>query len=191
MNLADSSLRHRPARPGVAGVDPGLGGAIALLDSADGQLGGLVDMPVLIVRKDRRTIDVHALAAWFRANQPGHVYVEAAQAIPRQSAWNTGQFFQSFGVVIGVIAALELPYTIVQPAVWKRNLGVPAAKDAARARASQLIPAGAGYWTRRRDDGRAEAALIAYWGARQLHGSTAAGHGAAALEGHKHVVLDR
>jgi crossover junction endodeoxyribonuclease RuvC len=153
----------------IAGFDCGLGGAIALLDRATGQLAGIVDMPVLIVRKGRRSVDVHALTAWLRENRPGHTIIEAAQAIPKQSAWNTGQFFLSFGIVIGVVGTLEVPYTIVQPAQWKRNLGVPAAKDAARARASQLIPTGAGYWTRRKDDGRAEAALLALYGARQLN----------------------
>jgi crossover junction endodeoxyribonuclease RuvC len=151
----------------IAGVDCGLGGAIALLDGVTGQLAGLIDMPVLVVRKDRRSVDAHALAAWFRDNRPGHVYIEAAQGIPRQSAYATGVFFQGYGIVLGIVATLELPMTIVQPVVWKRRLGIPAAKDAARARASQLLPANAGHWTRRKDDGRAEAALIALWGSRQ------------------------
>jgi crossover junction endodeoxyribonuclease RuvC len=77
-------------------------------------------------------------------------------------------FFQGYGIVLGIVAALELPMTVVQPVQWKRALSVPAAKDAARARASQLIPGAAGYWTRRKDDGRAEAALIALWGAEHL-----------------------
>jgi hypothetical protein len=45
-------------------------------------------------------------------------------------------------------------------------LRVPAEKDGARARASQLIPAGASWWPLVKHDGRAEAALIALYGSR-------------------------
>jgi hypothetical protein len=41
-------------------------------------------------------------------------------------------------------------------------------KDASRARASELLPAYSHLWQRKRDDGRAEAALIALYGWRQL-----------------------
>jgi len=47
-------------------------------------------------------------------------------------------------------------------------LRVPAAKDAARARASQLLPHAANQWPLKKHDGRAESACIAYWGLRQL-----------------------
>jgi hypothetical protein len=45
---------------------------------------------------------------------------------------------------------------------------VPAEKDGARARASQLLPQHAGHWPLKKHDGRAEAALIALYGWRQL-----------------------
>jgi hypothetical protein len=46
---------------------------------------------------------------------------------------------------------------------------VPAAKDGARARASQLLPGAADQWPLVKHDGRAEAALIALWGIRSLN----------------------
>ena len=58
------------------------------------------------------------------------------------------------------------------PRRWKRALHVPKAKDAARARASQLLPEAAHQWRLRKHDGRAEAALLALYGARQLTGKT-------------------
>ena len=69
-----------------------------------------------------------------------------------------------------VVAANFIPLTMVAPLKWKRALGVPADKDGARARASQLLPAHAGLWCRVKDDGRAEAALIAYYGVTVLGG---------------------
>jgi hypothetical protein len=47
-------------------------------------------------------------------------------------------------------------------------LGVPKAKDGARAMASKLFPAVATQWHLKKHDGRAEAALIALCGARWL-----------------------
>lgn len=41
-------------------------------------------------------------------------------------------------------------------------------KDGSRARASELMPRHAGQWVRVKDDGRAEAALIALHGMREL-----------------------
>jgi len=67
---------------------------------------------------------------------------------------------------------MKIAYTLVAPATWKRALGgIPAEKDAARARASQLMPSASGYWARKKDDGRAEAALIAFWGCRRWNTS--------------------
>ena len=45
---------------------------------------------------------------------------------------------------------------------------IRAGKDGSRARASALMPRHASSWTRIKDDGRAEAVLIALWGVREL-----------------------
>lgn len=157
----------------AAGVDCGLGGAIALYDSESRILTALADMPTLTARTgNRRDVDVHALATFFRDNYVDHAFVEIAQARPKQSAHSTGIFFMSYGVVLGVLAARQIPYTLVAAATWKRALGgIPAEKDAARARASQLMPMSADNWKRKKDDGRAEAALIAFWGVRRWNTS--------------------
>jgi crossover junction endodeoxyribonuclease RuvC len=124
--------------------------------------------------KTKRELDAHALARLIGDRRPGHAFVELVGAMPGQGVSSVFAFGKSFGVVIGVLAALDVPFTFVAPVVWKRAFGVPAAKDGARARASQLMPAAAHHWTRVRDDGRAEAALIAYYGLRQLGRAVAA-----------------
>jgi hypothetical protein len=47
-------------------------------------------------------------------------------------------------------------------------------KDVSRQRASALLPRHSGLWLRKKDDGRAEAALIAYYGAGRAVSSEAA-----------------
>jgi crossover junction endodeoxyribonuclease RuvC len=155
----------------IAGIDPGLSGAVAFLDATTGTVLDIADMPTLALArggKSKRELDAHSLARLIGDRPIGHAFVEAVGAMPGQGVSSVFSFGKSFGVVIGVLAALEVPMTFVAPATWKRALGVPAAKDGARARASQLLPAAAHHWTRVRDDGRAEAALIGHYGLRSL-----------------------
>jgi len=56
---------------------------------------------------------------------------------------------------------------LVPPAKWKRDMQLNASKDGSRAKAIQLWPAQAGEFKRVKDDGRAEACLIAKWGLSQ------------------------
>jgi crossover junction endodeoxyribonuclease RuvC len=155
----------------IIGIDPGLSGAIALLDPCKPtQLIDVFDMPIHTLArggKTRRSLDPQALIAII--NRPlEHVFIEAAQAMPHQGVSSTFEFGRNFGIVIGVVATLEHPCTFVQAAKWKRSLQVPKAKDAARARASQLFPSAAHYWKLVKHDGRAEASLIALYGTRLL-----------------------
>ena len=55
---------------------------------------------------------------------------------------------------------------LVPPQVWKRRFNLTSDKDASRARASELLPAHAHLWPLKEHDGRAEAALLALYGAR-------------------------
>src|SRR5262249_35098826 len=146
----------------------GLGGAIAFLDPAAPQNLEIVDMPTLVVIKNKRAVDAHALAALL--DRPlDHVYLERAQAMPGQGTVSMFNYGEGFAIIRGILAARGIAYTLVPPATWKRALQVPAAKAGAKARASQLLPASVHLWSRRvKDHGKAEAALLALFGARQL-----------------------
>lgn len=155
----------------IAGIDPGLSGAVAFLDAASGAVIDIADMPTLALArggKNKRELDAHALARLIRERPIDHAFAELVGAMPGQGVSSVFAFGKSFGMLIGILAALEVPMTFVAAATWKRALGVPAAKDGARARASQLMPTAAHHWTRVRDDGRAEAALIGHFGLRSL-----------------------
>jgi crossover junction endodeoxyribonuclease RuvC len=139
----------------IAAIDPGKTGAIALMYD-DGTVY-VEDMPVFA-----KEINGAAIADMFRELPPTHVYTESLNAfgMGRQSAFNFGL---GFGTIIGVLATLQIPYTKVSPAKWKRELGLSKDKDEARAMATRLYPANADKFKRKKDDGRAEAVLIAHW----------------------------
>jgi crossover junction endodeoxyribonuclease RuvC len=155
----------------IAGIDPGLSGAVAFLGAVSGATLDIVDMPTLALSrggKNKREVDAHSLARLIGDRRPGLAFVELVGAMPGQGVSSMFAFGRAYGITIGVLAAREVPMTFDPPAPWKRALCVPAAKDGSRARASQLLPAAAHHWPLVKHDGRAEAALIAYYGLRQL-----------------------
>lgn len=146
------------------GVDPGLSGAFALYDSDRRAVIGLFDMPVLQLGGARRHVD-HVQAAarirdWHDVHGIDGAIVEQVSAMPGQGVSSMFKFGASYGIVLGLLAALEIPIQQVPPAVWKRKMNVPAVKDGARARANALIPKACGHWPLKKHDGRAEAALL-------------------------------
>ena len=59
-----------------------------------------------------------------------------------------------------------VPVRPVPPSTWKKALGLSADKNASRQRAIETWPEHVRTFARVRDDGRAEAALLALFGAR-------------------------
>lgn len=158
------------------GVDPGLSGALAVFD-AEARALEVFDIPTLTLArngKNKREVDHYALARIVDditgRHRHAHAFVEQVGAMPGQGVSSVFAFGKSYGVIIGVLAAQFVPITFVNPRVWKGALKVPAAKDGARAIASALFPRETGRWTRVKDDGRAEAAMIALWGSRSETG---------------------
>ena len=154
----------------ILGIDPGLNGALAFFDADTGALT-LMDIPTLHAGTGgKRVLDDDSLARAIdeRANTTSHAFVELVGSRPGEGAVGAFSFGQGYGVLRGILAANFVPRSYVRPAMWKKAMGVPAQKDGARARASELLPAYAGMWVRVKDDGRAEAAMIALYGARVL-----------------------
>lgn len=161
------------------GIDPGLQGAIAAVDS-QGKMLVVWDMPTLkTTSRTRRTqVDVPALDAIMRLlpQYPDPVVrLEWPTTRPEESA----EASKNFGVGLGHLEALchayGLPMDKVAPNKWKGDLGLPGKKkDRQAARlACQFCekwvegagPAGVCFGPRGGPkDGRAEALLIAWHG---------------------------
>jgi crossover junction endodeoxyribonuclease RuvC len=159
----------------ILGLDPGLNGALAWVSERG--VEQIADMPTFELTrngKTKRSIDIAALLrlirarpAWPSDNSRLHAFVEDVGPMPSQGVSSVFAFGKVCGIIQCALHALDIPFTLVSPVKWKKALSVPAAKDGARARASQLLPGGSEYWPRVKDDGRAEAALIAYYGLTQ------------------------
>ncbi|MFQ5510121.1 MAG: hypothetical protein ACE5FN_12435 [Leptospirillia bacterium] len=158
----------------VMGIDPGVSGAIAEL-YPDGRLY-TYEMPVFTLvtaGRTRRHVNAVTLSQLLTDPFPAHVFVEQVGARPGERAGAAFAFGEGFGVIKGVTATLSLPVSFVRPQVWKKALGITANKGQARQRATELFPGNAEDFARVKDDGKAEAALIAWYGVQQMKGERA------------------
>lgn len=166
--------------PYILGIDPGLTGALAVVEIATGRLVEVKRMPVTVIKKQKH-LNGADLAAWFTglsdlADRPlvRFAYIEAVHSRPRQK----GQFNFGLntGIVHGLLYANIIPFTLVQPQTWKAAYGIKRVGDEvkadkkteARQIAAALFPDMAHEFKRVKDDGVAEAALIALYGANLL-----------------------
>ena len=138
------------------GIDPGATGAIAVLNGPD--LLWVEDMPYA----DGEVLAPVLANLVLSLDGPRRAIVEKAQAMPGQGIAGACRYCRGSGVIVGVLAALDIPFETVRPNQWKKAAGlIGADKAASRRRAIELWPAQADRFARAKDDGRAEAALIA------------------------------
>ena len=149
----------------ICGIDPGLSGAVGFITPA-GEFVAVYDMPTLPTTTGRRQVDAAQLAAILREHSPAFAMVERVGARPGEGATGAFSFGHTFGTITAVLAALGLRHGLVQPAVWKRRAGIPPGADkvASVAVCKRLLPRAGEHLTRVRDDGRAEALLLALYG---------------------------
>ena len=172
----------------LAGIDPGLSGAICLYDPTPlpetKNMGAfevsqrllekiiIFDMPTHEITKNgkkKRQLDLYEIGRFIDKHSADieKAFIENPNAMPGQGVTSCFNFGFNCGAIQGIVAANFIAMDLVHPATWKRDMGLTKDKDACRRRASQLLPAYSGEWSRVKDDGRAEAALIALWGSKK------------------------
>lgn len=150
------------------GIDPGLHGAIAVYGTTSDTVD-VYDIPtheLTVNGKNRLQIDKHQLRNLLLAAGCNRAFVEDVHSMPKQGVASSFKFGFVAGCIQQAVVDAGFELVLVQPAVWKRRFNLTSDKDASRARASELLPAHAHLWPLKKHDGRAEAALIALYGAR-------------------------
>ena len=150
----------------ILGCDPGIGGALALIDTTAWTIA-VTDMPQEIGKASRKAVSPTLTAQTIAAAGADFSFVEDVWSSPQAGVASSFAFGRGLGIVLGAVAATT-SLTLVKPTVWKAGLQVPRDKNQARARAQQLFPSAAKVFARAKDDGRAESALIAFWGLLSL-----------------------
>lgn len=125
-------------------------------------------MPTVLIKRGTRQVrqvNAYLLSDLIKGLKPTSAIVEAVHAMPGQGVSSMFAFGRALGVIEGVLAGLRVPTTLVAPAEWTKAMRVKGGKDGARNRAIELYPRSAHLFARVKDDGRADAALIASYGA--------------------------
>jgi crossover junction endodeoxyribonuclease RuvC len=147
----------------IVGIDPGLGGAIVLLE--DGVPIEWMRMPTYTVGLKSKRVNGAAVASFLSDWEIHLAIVEQVGAMPGQGVTSMFTFGHATGTVMGVLAAFEITVGTVTPQQWKKRAGlIGKDKDAARSKALQLWPKWRVLDKKGEGQAMADAALIARFG---------------------------
>ena len=147
------------------GIDPGLSGAIAVLDN--NKVLKIYDMPVMAEgKKNKRQLNSAQLVNIIKENienrEEINVVVEQVNAMPGQGVTSMFNFGQTFGAIKGVCAALNLPIFFIRPSKWKKYFElINSSKDSSRTKAIEMYPSIANQLSKKKDVNKSDAILIA------------------------------
>ena len=147
----------------ICGIDPGINGAIAFFFTTHEDMVSAEDLPVV-----DGMIDAATLGRRLEQMVPDICVIEQVSAMPKQGVASTFRFGQAYGMALGVVCSLRIPLYFVTPARWKKHFRLSAEKEESRAKALQMWPGRSELFERKKDHGRAEAALIARYGAEVI-----------------------
>lgn len=140
----------------ILGIDPGVSGAFAIYDKSEARVA-CHDMP-------DTTAGLHTLVM---SLPPIHVCVLEKPFYPKMiGVKNVARIAEAYGKIVSALTWRDIPVREVRPAEWKAALNLSSHKAASRELAGLCFPADADQWTLVKHDGRAESALLAWYGIR-------------------------
>ena len=151
----------------IIGIDPGITGSICFFE--DGKIIDVVEMPNMAEgKKNKRQVNGHQMynELSYRIKEYNmqniNVVVEQVSAMPGQGVTSMFNFGQSFGIIKGICAAMQLPIFFVRPAKWKKHFElINTQKDASRTKAIEMFPKISSILSKKKDSNKADAILIA------------------------------
>lgn len=158
-------------------VDPGLDASSVVFRPLASARSGLrwvfLDVPT---RGDgtKRRIDVPKFRDFVRRHSPDRAFIENINMRPGQAAGGMGRFLRATGSLTAVIECCDVPLVEVVPQKWRKHHGIEGfdskteAKEASRLLALKLEPELKTILALKGSHDRAEAALLALYGAAML-----------------------
>ena len=151
----------------IIGIDPGISGSICFL--IDGKIIDVVEMPIMTDgKKNKRQVngsqvfnEITKRIKEYKKDQI-RVVIEQVSAMPGQGVTSMFNFGQSFGILKGICAAMQLPVFFIRPAKWKKYFNLlNSEKDASRTKVIEMFPYFSSYLSKKKDSNKADAILIA------------------------------
>jgi len=113
----------------LVGIDPGLQGGVVSIDM-DGQIIYKWTMPIIEGGKGKKEIDLVALREIFdEIKEAKMVYIEKVGAMPKQGVSSMFKFGKVFGYLEAMLAAFQIPYIMVTPQQWSKEIHFGLSRD--------------------------------------------------------------
>lgn len=157
----------------ILGIDPGLSGALAILDCEARRrprLVSTIDVPT-VGDDARRRPWCAPITEWLVEHPDIDVaFVERAQAMPDQGASSGFIYGRATGYLEAIVLCSGITLRSAEPSVWKRRFGLIKKDKAASLALARTFVDGVGdKLDRAKDEHRAEAMLIAAFGGTLLN----------------------
>jgi len=95
-------------------------------------------------------------------NKEVKVIIEQVSAMPGQGVTSMFNFGQSFGILKGICAAMQISMYFVRPVRWKKYFNlINSEKDASRTKAIEIFPYYSANLSKKKDSNKADSILIA------------------------------
>ena len=151
----------------IIGIDPGISGAICFFEN--GTILDVIDMPSMADgKKNKKQVNSAQIYNEINSrikNVPKNnilVVIEQVSAMPGQGVTSMFNFGQSFGVLKGICASMQLPMHFVRPAKWKKYFNlIKTEKEASRTKVIEIFPQISAKLSKKKDVNKADAILIA------------------------------
>ena len=128
------------------GIDPGISGGLTCLD----EMGNIIKKTVMPTIKigTKNRIDVSALTQWIKdcagEEDIRMIAIEIQRPMHKQGVTSTFTTGQGYGILEGIVAALDIPYDLVNPKHWQNEMfkGMPKGntKESSKKVAQRLFP---------------------------------------------------
>ena len=151
----------------IIGIDPGISGSICFFQ--DGIIKDVIEMPTMTDgKKNKRQVNgaqiYNEISKRVKKsdNKEVKVIIEQVSAMPGQGVTSMFNFGQSFGILKGICAAMQISMYFVRPVRWKKYFNlINSEKDASRTRAIEIFPYFSSQLSKKKDSNKADAILIA------------------------------
>ena len=151
----------------IIGIDPGISGSICFFE--DGEIKDVIDMPTMTEgKKNKKQVNGSQIFNEISKRITDldkiniKVVIEQVSAMPGQGVTSMFNFGQSFGILKGICASMQLSMHFVRPAKWKKYFNlINSEKDASRTKAIEIFTYFSENLSKKKDNNKADAILIA------------------------------
>lgn len=154
------------------GIDNGINGAMTVMK--DGKIIDKIIMPTILSTKNKKEYDMQGIIKFLEKYIKATVILEKAHAMPILGSVQAFNFGRGYGIMLGILSALKMSYTIVHPKTWQksmfRDINHKDTKQASAIIAQRLFPNENFRATERSKkvhDGITDSALICYFGYKE------------------------